>query len=179
MNDWPASPGDAEVQRRLAETIAWIESRRGIVCDPLSTPDLRPSRPFVHQRETPAGTFEYDQLDTAGRIATVNEVAGKRAGLLARENIVTDGTPGDLARGRLLAFACDWSIWDGLSENESEGLVDVYDIPAWDTWVHLFPGERTDVLLCWVPPEWIGAAHAAIAVYCTGCLYWWDESPDR
>lgn len=82
----------------------------------------------------------------------------------------------------------DYSVWDGLSEKESEGFFDVYDIPAWDTWIHLRRTEGTDALLCWVPLRLIEPVTNGIAVSCTDCIGWldrlvysvsWDTIPER
>jgi hypothetical protein len=74
-----------------------------------------------------------------------------------------------------LVAEIDHSIWDGLSEGESNGFFDVYDIPAWDTWIHLGQAEGTDALLCWVPPPLIESVGNGIIVNCTDCINWVDR----
>jgi hypothetical protein len=172
-------PADAAptVRRRLAETIAWCSNRTtgAVPRQILRSPELEPDHLFVIERPSPDGTDTLDYFGTEERANIVQRLADKRASLLTEQGIEVPELTPDLMGGRLLLFEIDWSVWDGLSENESQSYFDVYDNPAWDTWVHLQPTERGDTLLCWVPPLFIPFVNGGIAVNCTSCIDWVDR----
>ena len=118
------------------------------------------------------GTNGYERLSTEERAAIVADVADRRAALLARQGIVRTEPPHDFGGGRLLVCESEFSLWDGLSESLSCGFFDVFDIPPWDTWVHLQGDGGGDSLLCWVPPSLFSLVGEGIAINCTSCVEW-------
>jgi len=168
--------GEAEVvKRRLSEARVWCLSRykaddsRGS----LRSPELRPELPFTIERRGADGDLKYDSLKTDERIALVNEVANRRSGLLANLGIACPDWS-VAGGGELFVVQIDYSLWDGLPEDVSDGFFDSFDIPAWDTWVHLQRIGETDVLLCWVPNALMERVNEGIYVSCTDCLHWLD-----
>ncbi len=147
----------SEFRRRLAEVIAWCAGRDG-AADPknsLRTPALQP----------PA--FGDYRQPLEARQAIVDAVVEKRATLLRREGRYSEHPAEDLAGGRLLICAPDESVWDAVSQSESQGFFDDLDIPAWDTWL-CFPRE----LISWVPPPLVPLAEAGIHVNPVECIRW-------
>jgi hypothetical protein len=172
---YPIPPeAESAFQLRLAQTIAWCSHRQVLhdIRGVFRSPELAPARPFVEERRLPDGTYAHDYLSPDERAAVVEFLAEKRARLLADRRIEVPHVPPDMAGGRLLAVDIDLSVWDGLSESESEGFFDVWDVPAWDTWVYFQRVEERDTLLCWVPPPLIPLADCGITVNCTACIEW-------
>ena len=123
-------------RQHLAETIAWCGPRANIH-DPvncLRTPALRPA----NKSRTPDnyGHYEYTWGTIEQNEATVATLAAERSRLLAgtvpRERM--SRSP-HLAGGRILVVAPEMSDTSGLSEAESGGFIDGFDLPAWDTWI--------------------------------------------
>jgi hypothetical protein len=172
---YPVPPDAAPlVLRRAAEAMAWCSGPVAIA-HRLRTPELRPARPFVLERQRPDGTFTHEYLDTNDRAVEVERVGARRAELLALHGSEAVPVPRDASHGRFLVAEIDCSVWDGLSEDESDGFFDIYDVPAWDTWIHLERAKGTDALLCWVPAPLIEPVSNGIAVNCTDCIGWIDR----
>lgn len=169
-------PPDAAplVLRRAAEAMAWC-SGRVAWGNALRTPELRPARSFILERQRPDGTYAHEYLDTNARAAEVEHVGVRRAGLLALHGTDAARQPRTASHGRFLVAEIDSSVWDGLAEGESDGFFDVYDVPAWDTWIHLQRAKGTDALLCWVPAPLVEPVSKGIAVNCTDCVGWVDR----
>jgi hypothetical protein len=177
MNEllFPIAPeAEPNIRLRLAQAIAWCSHRHTLhdIRNVFRSPELAPARPFVAELPLADGTYAHNYFTTQERASVVEDVARRRAKLLADRHIVVLDVPPDLAGGRLLVFDIDCSVWDGLSEGESDGFFDVNDIPAWDTWVHFQHVQGRDTLLCWVPPPLIYLADQGIAVNCTACIQW-------
>jgi hypothetical protein len=167
--------GKAElVRRRIAEAAAWC-SHQSAVGNSLRTPELRPSHPFIREEKMPNGRAEYKHLDTAGRLAEVERLVMNRAALLSHFKIAISDVSLRSAEGRLLLAEFDYSMWDCLSQHESGGFFDEFDIPAWDTWIDLRHTEKTDVLLCWVPKSLVPIVDQGIHVNCPACISWLDR----
>ncbi|MBC9935048.1 hypothetical protein [Chitinophaga qingshengii] len=69
-------------------------------------------------------------------------------------------------KGKILAYQTCVTIVDGASEAESDGYVDVYDLPPIDTWFFLAaaPKNQYGILYCWVPNAFVDAIDQAQAV---------------
>jgi DNA-binding transcriptional LysR family regulator len=163
----------AVFRRRLAETIAWCAGRSSAV-DPqgsLRTPSLQP-----------LAFGDYTQ-PLEERQAIVDAVVEKRAKLLRVENRYPDASADALAGGRLLICAPDESVWDAVSESESDGFFDEVDIPAWDTWLCYCREPHSpaaidpfyDYLVNWVPPQFVDRVEAGILVNPVQCILWATE----
>ena len=76
----------------------------------------------------------------------------------------------------------DENLSDGAAEAASEGFFDVFNAPAYDTWVSFFIEENRPqrssrrYLLCYVPPRSIEAATTGIEVNPEECIVWLDHS---
>jgi len=149
--------------QRVAETIAWClprvdqESPR----DCLRTPSIR--------GRTLVGNYH----DCVSNVAT------------ARRQELSPSRPEPvrgLAGGRLLIYFPDADLCDGAAECESQGFLDVYNTPPWDTWVAFVsePVEKnisySEYLVAWVPHAFVGLAAAGILVNPEECIRWLDES---
>ena len=101
-----------------------------------------------------------------------------------------------LAAGRLLLSAYDYTHHDGATEHVTGGYLDPLDVPPWDTWVgelagadaawpptiisHVFGGEpNRDILLSWVPREFIPSIDLALEEEVMGMLCWADDAASR
>ena len=76
----------------------------------------------------------------------------------------------------LLAFAYEATALDGSLAVVSFGYISGYDVPPWDTWVHLeyTDGKNWDdnILICWVP-EWAGdLMDETVWMSVEGCFTW-------
>jgi len=80
-------------------------------------------------------------------------------------------------QGRLLAHVIGCSDDDGLSKAETSGFLDQGDVPPWDTWVDYVECEQSDhdILVSWVPPEFISLVESGIRVECFEMLSWCDS----
>jgi hypothetical protein len=80
----------------------------------------------------------------------------------------------ELNKGKLLVYEPDSNVFDGLSEEETLGFLDVNDCPPWDTWVGYIELSENRVLLSWVPDTLIKLIDEGVEVNCTDCFYWLD-----
>jgi hypothetical protein len=161
----PSGLGDDEpFEIRLGEAIAWCALHAN-VSDPhgsLRSGSLHPS------------------ILPEGRQAAVRSLVGRRGESLRLD--VLHGTidppvpacsPAELQGGRLLYAVPDETLWDGTAESESEGFFDIEDIPPWDTWLALYKEtRRQDVLVSWVPREYVPIAERAIRVLMVDNVGW-------
>jgi hypothetical protein len=76
--------------------------------------------------------------------------------------------------GRILVSQIDCTVIDGASEIESLGLVDLYDIPAIDTWFYMTRTSESRLLFAWIPNELVKYADGAVQVNCVDCINWAD-----
>lgn len=161
------------VRRRIAEAMAWCASDHAFN-NRFRTPQLQPKSPLIIEERPPDGTYSYRHLETEDRIAIVDDVARRRAELLKLHAMeVVDSVPA--SPQRLLVTEIENSIWDGFAEMESEGFFDVYDIPAWDTWIDLREATNAREILCCVPLSLAKDAQAGIDVTCMSCIAWIDD----
>ena len=143
-------------QSSLTATVEWCRSR------------------FMAHR--PADSLRSDELKPEIMIAStddlkaindvVDRVVGRRAVIL--------GTPRpDPLRldGRLFAFLPLLTLFDGVSEDETEGFIDETNTPPWDTWVTMID----DVLISWIPPSMIQRVQSAIVCNAEECIAWLSD----
>jgi hypothetical protein len=87
-----------------------------------------------------------------------------------------------LAGGRLLVYFPDADLCDGAAEVESGGFFDVFNAPPWDTWVTFAeddlrpPDSCTRYLVAYVPPVFLDACAAGIAVNPEACIKWIEDA---
>jgi hypothetical protein len=83
--------------------------------------------------------------------------------------------------GRLLLYFPDAELADGAAEEETHGFFDVYNTPAWDTWIALFedptahPSLRR-CLLAFVPVILVPLVDRGIYVNPEECIRWLDDA---
>jgi hypothetical protein len=74
--------------------------------------------------------------------------------------------------GRLLIYEPDINLSHGLEEDETDGYVDVDNIPPWDTWVAYLYEPTGNYLLSWVPAAFVELVSAGIHVSPEVCIQW-------
>jgi hypothetical protein len=173
------------LRTRLSEAVAWCLSRISASDAKCSTRSkaLEPSRQFTMAHgERFTDRFTYDRTTSEQRRSLVDEVCANRARCL-REASEAPAIPvgPHLAGGRLFSSSIDGSDWSELPTVESEGFLDSFDIPGWDTWLWIYPeiyaGKAIgDCVLCWIPPQIIPLLQRAIQVSPMDSLWWMDYS---
>ncbi|MFK7933087.1 MAG: hypothetical protein AB8G22_06220 [Saprospiraceae bacterium] len=74
--------------------------------------------------------------------------------------------------GNILVSEFESTVIDGVSEVESEGLIDIFDLPPIDTWFHLVEKNGRMNMFAWVPKKFYSQAVKAVEVNCLDLLYW-------
>jgi hypothetical protein len=169
------------IRRRVAEAVFFfrLDSERSDPASHTRTASIAPAGAMVLEFETPAGQPEVFRPTTVERQLLIDQVAGAREKQIEAAGMIAPGKTLLLAGGRILACHIDDSDWDGLSSYHSKGLVDAYDVPGWDTWLHLYRTERGDTLLAWIAPQFLEHADAAIWANPRKCLEWFREDELR
>jgi len=178
----PLSPRDIPtIRQRLAQTVFFFRllPDRDDPALHTRTPAIAPSGAMVLEFETPTGQSDVFRPTTLERQLLVDQVAAARERQIQAAGLIAPTRTLLLAGGRILAAHLDDSDWDGLSSYHSKGLVDAYDVPGWDTWLHLYRTERGDTLLTWIPPHFLEHAEAAIWANPRKCLEWFNEDALR
>jgi hypothetical protein len=137
------SPNLNQFRQRLSETIAYCQPRVD-KRDPMNC--LRSLALWPKNRSrTPDkyGYYQYKWGTVEENEAVVVALAEERSRLLAdtdqRDPLQV---PQDLAGGRILVIVPEDSDTLGISERVSNGFIDGFDLPAWDTWI-AYIGERS------------------------------------
>jgi hypothetical protein len=91
-----------------------------------------------------------------------------------KKQFVTLIEPDKTYSGRILVSQIDCTEIDGASEVQSLGLVDLYDIPAIDTWFYMTRTKESRLLFAWIPNELVKYADEAVQVNCVDCINWAD-----
>ncbi len=180
----------AVLRRRLADVVAWCTRREYQV---LRTPDLLP---HLHRGASSIESLWHCRRPEE-RTTLVHQLGNLRAAKLGAMGLAPEETAHDLAGGRLVLFAPDRAQGDGAMRLNSGGYFDVYQAPAWDTWLFYFDegaaGRRrtqthwehewilrrkvlplafASYLVAWVPPGLIQAVDRARDVPGVPCLEW-------
>jgi hypothetical protein len=119
--------------------------------------------------------FDYRWGKRAEDEAILSVLAERRANLLRQSNAYPGDFPEGLAGGCLLIADPHNSDTSGLSMPETGGFIDIWDVPAWDTWVDCMEGQYGTILLCWIPPSFISLTEDGIAVNPMECFFWAPE----
>ncbi len=77
----------------------------------------------------------------------------------------------------MLLFEYDRSTCVGAPEYGSDRFFNECDVPPWDTWVGELSIEHRDVLIAWVPPEFVALAIGGIEEDAYGLFHWADKQP--
>lgn len=80
--------------------------------------------------------------------------------------------------GQILTLETNVSLICGSAEVESNGYIDVFDLPPIDTWFYLSSssGHGNLILYCWVPDQFMELARKAQRVEMTDNFGWLEES---
>jgi hypothetical protein len=75
--------------------------------------------------------------------------------------------------GRIIVIDYEAAVIDGVSESESDGFIDLYDLPPIDTWFYMTKNNEDRVdLYAWVPNYFVPLVEGAIAVNCLDLISW-------
>jgi len=74
--------------------------------------------------------------------------------------------------GRVLLAEIDVTLHDGASEWESQGFIDIEDLPPIDTWFHVLHFEKRIFLCAWIPQAFVDLAEAGIRVNILESFVW-------
>lgn len=117
------------------------------------------------------------KLPPASLIA-ITEIATKRRDALKAANITLLTLEEALSSGKLIYTYPADSTLDGGAEFYSQGLVDIWEIPAWDTWVSLGDLEFSefrayeDCVISWIPESVYSLFYSGKAVGLEDNLDW-------
>lgn len=78
--------------------------------------------------------------------------------------------------GKILGFLIDWTLFEGATIDESQGLLDDYDCPPIDTWFYMLPVSQGSMILAWIPAPFISFIEEAIDVNMATCIQWLELS---
>ncbi len=158
---------------RLAETIAWCSARARAARAGVTTRSPELAAPVFQLQ----GVSVLDSLLSSPTVPreAVEVIAERRRAALGRERRLVLPAAGDLARGRVFATDFITDICSAATE-PSNGFVDDYDIPGWDTWfAHEDSGEHGGVVYGWVPPVLLQLADAGFNVIPVNSIWWVDD----
>ena len=164
-----------ELLKSLNETVCWCRSRVDVTnpkyC--LRSDELRPPAEFGRPQEREP----HEDVDIMVEERFVIHVLQERTRLLDESNRGSRVHGPPSAEGRLLAHFVGHSNHNNLTADYSGGYFDFWDTPPWDTWVHWV--DQEDLLVSWVPPEFVNIVAKAISIEVCGMLTWVDEErPD-
>ncbi len=160
------------IYQRLSETIAWCESRVDITkpetC--FRSKELQPTIQIVWAQNHIQKNTIFERVANFRRAILFNS--------LNNRNVETT----DLSLGRILVFEVDISLVDGAACTATNGFFDDDNTPPWDTWfaylVPEIPASR-DMLLSWIPNEFVPIIDYGIYVNPEECIYWLKEGELR
>jgi hypothetical protein len=165
------------LRARLREAAAWCADIVG------SDPNARLWTPGLLDVDVAAAEDAIWKALTTEPESTIATVVQRRQQHLARR---PDAGPARLD-GRVLVCEYDCTMFDGASRFVAPGFVDLWDVPAWDTWIGLVPPssipvggrDRVHPLLAWIPSPLVPGAHSAIEVNPVEVLSWLDTRNPR
>lgn len=100
-----------------------------------------------------------------GHFSVVNELFNQQ--INKKKEIIHDLSKRKF-KGKILVSEFLSTITDGVSEIESKGLIDRYDLPPIDTWFYL----TNSFIFAWIPEKFEFEANQAIIVNCLDILSW-------
>jgi hypothetical protein len=160
MSDIFALDDDVPFAMRLAETIAWCNSR-------FQLSDIRRSLRNIELQPN---------LLAGSRAEVVRSVVFQRSNALRKSSLKPVKTRDDLMVGGLLCYFPDEEVWDGASQAASYGFFDERDAPPWDTWAGLFSDiNRGQYLVSWIPYELKKLVNQGIEVNPVACIGWLEN----
>ena len=194
-------PAKKNFLRNLAETTAWCQpraeennpltvygpdfnfrewlERRGDDEDDrwkytLRSEELRP--PFVADKDCDDGISLWADRKM------VEHVIAERRRRVTHESALPFDNCLHLDGGRLLAYFLDCSNFNGLAAYSTAYFLDFNDTPPWDAWVDVIrtppiesESQFDELLVAWIPREFIEIADEGPQIECNSILMWVDE----
>ncbi|MFY1827430.1 hypothetical protein ACN47A_16030 [Myxococcus fulvus] len=163
-------------KRRLAETIAWCLPRVDAARAGMTTRSVELMPPVCgHDGDTLVSMLLSVPAVPAEAVGFIVE---RRRRELERLKLMLPH-PGDLMGGRV--FATDFnSDLCGAATAPSNGYLDDYDIPGWDTWfAHEPEGNFGGVVYGWVPPVLLELADQGFYVIPVSSVWWVEDAELR
>lgn len=161
-------PTDA-LRQSLSETIAWV-SKHAVLRDPRNSTRNAMLDPNLKS------------IDSVDEIRdSLVSLSYKRRQLLRESGIPVKAFTGQAAPGRLMVIYPEYNLTDGAAEPETQGFLDMLNMPPWDTWVGLYTGKVPDIeedvtgLIAWVPPQMVELVDRGIRVNPEECIQWLDK----
>lgn len=165
-----------DFKQRLAETIAWCLPRAEAARagDTTRTAELMP--PVCgHDGDTLLSLLLRSPATSA---EAVDFIATRRREALTRMNMPLPPL-GELAGGWVYATDFNTDVC-GAATAPSNGFLDDYDIPGWDTWfAHQDAGEGGGIVYGWVPPALLALADEGFYVIPVSSAWWLEEADLR
>lgn len=162
-----ATAAERRFRTRLCETIRW--------CEPLAT--LNNLRSCLRSEEFKSTLkLEPDSIDIWVDRLQVEQLVAARANKLSKLQTQQALVGESAFSGRLLAHLMDYSNHNGLSDDESKGFFDTNDTPPWDTWIDVVSCDSLydDILVSWVPQDFVHFVDRGVEAECMGMLSWCD-----
>jgi hypothetical protein len=158
------------INQRLAETIAWCESRVDIT---------KPETCFRSKELQPSKSFDW-YVDKSQRHSIIEKVSSARHAILQNKFPMHNAKTPDLTLGKILAFEIDANLQDGAAFYASDRFFDWDNIPPWDTWFAYLPEQflheiPSGILLSWIPREFLPLVEEGIYVNPESCIFWLDD----
>ena len=175
-----------QIETIIPEITLWYSFHLTKATHPFRFNELKPSQSFneilqgLELREKT--DILYNKLLTRMK-AIVQEVVSKRRSLLKtyKQKMVSS------QKGKVLLYNPFASLNDGIAEKESGGFFDVYNCPAWDTWL-IFISEDPrrgadwhaevrwdEYLASWIPQDLVTRVENGVKSNLEGCLAWADD----
>jgi len=117
--------------------------------------------------------WAFDPLTNGNREA-FNDLYQRQ--LIQKKETFTEEQPGKKHFGRILVAEVNEMPLDGVSEEETEGFVDIFDCPPVDTWFYYLINNEYRVLFAWIPERFVELVDNASLVNYSEALYWYDKS---
>ena len=156
------------INKRLAETIAWCESRVDLskpeTC--FRSKELEPTTQLVWAQNHIQRNTIFERVSNIRRAILFNN--------LDNQNVETP----NLSLGKILVFDIDASLVDGAACTATNRFFDDENTPPWDTWFAYLSSENpdsSDMLLSWISNEFVPLIDYGIYVNPEECIYWLKE----
>jgi hypothetical protein len=153
---------------RIREVATWIlKVNPQFESNYFRSEQLRPITKIKVARKIPIASLQ-----------AIRRVVAKRQKVLSASNITLLSLEEVLSCGKLIYTCPADSTLDGGAEFYSQGLVDIWEIPAWDTWVSLGDLEfrefeaYKDCIISWIPESVYNLFYSGKAVGLEDNLDW-------
>jgi len=81
-----------------------------------------------------------------------------------------------LSYGEILVTSIDEVIWDGISEMESKGFIDINDCTPIDTWFYMAYNHKKRIFFSWIPRQFVKLVDDGIDVNLLATFEWYDKN---